>query len=125
MAQASVYVSGMRIPPPAPRAAPVRRGYAMMLMIVSSVIISFGGLIVRSMEEAGPSQINFWRSLALIVTFGAIFLYRHKSESIKDFRKVGFGRRSPVNELPRIRFRTQLVNNFNKGSLSTEKQLPS
>ncbi len=91
MAQAIVYVSGMPIPPPAPKLAPVRRGYAMILMIVSSVIISFGGLIVRSMEEAGPSQINFWRSLALIVTFGSIFLFRHRRQSIRNFRKVRFG----------------------------------
>ena len=91
MVQAVVYVSGMPIPPPAPRAEPIRRGYGMMLMIVSSVIISFGGLIVRSMEEAGPSQINFWRSLALIITFGGIFLFRHKRESIRNFRKVGYG----------------------------------
>jgi hypothetical protein len=34
-------------PPPAPR-----RGFAIGLMVVSSVLISFGGLILRNIEAA-------------------------------------------------------------------------
>ena len=37
-----------------------RRAFAMALMVVSSVGISFGGLILRSMEDADVWQINFY-----------------------------------------------------------------
>ncbi|NNF76772.1 MAG: DMT family transporter [Rhizobiales bacterium] len=90
MVHSLVYISGMRIPPPAQREAPARRGFAMALMIASSVIISFGGLISRSMEDADPTQINFYRSLALCLTFGLVFAFNHKGNSVRDFRKVGW-----------------------------------
>lgn len=79
----------MRIPPPATREAPARRGFAMMLMIVSSVVISFGGLISRLMEDADATQINFYRSLSLCVTFGLVFAYNHRANTVRDFQKVG------------------------------------
>jgi len=56
---------------------PVRRAHAMGLMIVSSVGISFGGLVIRSIETADVWQINFYRSLALIVTVTLIMVLRH------------------------------------------------
>ncbi|MCP5081393.1 MAG: DMT family transporter [Alphaproteobacteria bacterium] len=90
MVHSLVFVSGMRIPPPAQREAPARRGFAMALMIVSSVVISFGGLISRLMEDADPTQINFYRSLSLCVTFGLVFAYNHRASTVRDFRKVGW-----------------------------------
>lgn len=89
MAHAIIHTPGMRIPPPGARATEVRRGYAMLLMVISSVVISFGGLISRLIEDADPNQINFWRSLSLFLTFGVIYLVRHKRDSVKDFRKIG------------------------------------
>ncbi len=91
MVQSVVYAAGMRIPPPAPREAPARRGFAMMLMIVSSVLISFGGLLSRLFEDADPNQINFYRSLSVFFTFSLVFLYNHRGQSVQDFRKVGWG----------------------------------
>ncbi len=44
-------------------AAAPRRAFAMGLMVVSSVMISFGGLTIRNIAEADPWQINFYRSL--------------------------------------------------------------
>ncbi len=80
----------MRIPPPGERVAVVRRGYAMFLMVVSSVVISFGGLISRLIDDADPNQINFWRSLSLFLTFGVIYVFRQKRQSVTNFRKIGF-----------------------------------
>ncbi len=59
------------------------RGLAMGLVVISSVVISFGGLIIRSMEAAGPWQINFYRSIALFgVTCGYIaFRFRGRAWS--------------------------------------------
>ncbi len=86
-----VYAAGMRIPPPAMHEAPARRGFAMMLMIVSSVLISFGGLVSRSMEAADPSQINFYRSLTMCIAFSLVFAFNHRGRTAQNFRKVGFG----------------------------------
>jgi len=46
-------------------AAAPRRAFAMGLTVVSSVMISFGGLTIRNIAEADPWQINFYRSLGL------------------------------------------------------------
>ena len=62
----------------------------MMLMIVSSVLISFGGLLSRLFEDADPNQINFYRSLSVFFTFSLVFLYNHRGQSVQDFRKVGW-----------------------------------
>ena len=48
------------------------RVQAMALMIVGSILISFGGLLIRLMQEADVWQISFWRSLALI---GSVSLF--------------------------------------------------
>lgn len=90
MAPSIVYAAGMRIPPPAVREAPARRGFGMMLMIVSSVLISFGGLISRSMEAADPNQINFYRSSAFCLLLGLMFVFRHRARTAQNFRKVGW-----------------------------------
>ena len=56
---------------------PSRRAWAMGLMIVSSVGISFGGLVIRAIEAADVWQINFYRSVALIVMVALIMVLRH------------------------------------------------
>ncbi len=40
-----------------------RRGFAILLMVLGSIAISFGGLLQRSIEVASPWQINIYRSL--------------------------------------------------------------
>lgn len=54
-----------------------RRAWAMGLMILSSVGISFGGLVIREIEAADVWQINFYRSIALIVMVTLIMTLRH------------------------------------------------
>lgn len=69
-------------------AAP-RRGFAMGLMAVSSTVISFGGLAMRSMQDADALQINFYRSLALITAIMAILIFQYRRETVSRIRKVG------------------------------------
>jgi len=57
---------------------PSRRSLAMILMVISSVGISFGGLIVRNMDDADPWQINFYRSISLGIVVSIILLYRYR-----------------------------------------------
>jgi drug/metabolite transporter (DMT)-like permease len=67
-----------------------RRGYAMMLMIVSSVIISFGGLVVRNMEMADAWQINVYRSLALVVAIFIILMIQTRGRAVAEVRSIGY-----------------------------------
>ena len=66
---------------------------AMLCMVLSSVIISFGGLIIRSMETALPWQINFHRSVAL---FGVVSVYlalrfgKRAPAAVRDIGAQGF-----------------------------------
>ena len=71
-------------------ATPTRRGLAMLLMVVSSVGISFGGLIVRSMDGADPWQINFYRSISLATVILCILVYRYRGRTVE--KVIGIGR---------------------------------
>ena len=61
----------------------------MVLMVISSVIISFGGLIVRSMEMALPWQINFYRSIALLGFVSVLIVLRFRRETFSVIGNIG------------------------------------
>jgi len=67
----------------------VRRGLAMLLMVISSVGISFGGLIVRSMDGADPWQINFYRAISLGVVVTIILFYRYRAQTVRCVLDIG------------------------------------
>ena len=69
--------------------APPRRLFAMTLMVVSSVQISFGGLILRTIEQADSWQINFYRALALVTAVSLLLLVQHGRGAIAHVRKIG------------------------------------
>ncbi|MEM9147556.1 MAG: DMT family transporter [Pseudomonadota bacterium] len=69
--------------------APPRRALAMGLMIVSSISISFGGLVLRSIEAADVWQINFYRSLALVAMVTLLMIARYRGQTIQTVRKIG------------------------------------
>lgn len=66
-----------------------RRARAMGLMIISSVGISFGGLVIRSIESADVWQISFYRSFALVIMVALIMALRHGRASIARTRGIG------------------------------------
>lgn len=72
-----------------PPAIDSRRGLAMLLMVVSSVVISFGGLIIRSMEAALPWQINFYRSAALLGVVAVFIVLRYRRKSVSVVGNIG------------------------------------
>lgn len=74
---------------PTPLAFDSNRGLAMVMMVVSSVLISFGGLIIRSMEAADPWQINFYRSVAMFGVVSVLILLRYRGESISTVKNIG------------------------------------
>ncbi|SLN32523.1 EamA-like transporter family protein [Roseovarius litorisediminis] len=69
--------------------SPGRRGYAMGLMVISSVSISFSGLVIRQIDLADPLQINFYRSIALIVSVSLIMVFRYGASAPTHVRRIG------------------------------------
>ncbi|MEM6623841.1 MAG: DMT family transporter [Pseudomonadota bacterium] len=66
-----------------------RRAFAMVLMVISSVAISFGGLILRNIEDADVWQINFYRSLALVAVVLTIMMFRYRTQTVYKVRQIG------------------------------------
>ena len=61
----------------------------MVLMVVSSVAISFGGLIMRSMEAAGPWQIIFYRAIALVAAIVLILVIQYRGAVLPQVTRIG------------------------------------
>ena len=66
-----------------------RRGFAIGLIVASSVLISFGGLIMRSIEAADAWQINLYHALAFIAAVALILLLRYRRDTIVRIRAIG------------------------------------
>lgn len=66
-----------------------RRGYAIGLMISSSVVISFTGLIVRHLD-AEPMVMNFYRALALMVAITTILGVRYRRMALTHVIRIGW-----------------------------------
>jgi drug/metabolite transporter (DMT)-like permease len=69
--------------------APPRRLFAMTLMVVSSVVISFGGLILRNIDHADAWQINVYRPLGIFGVASLILLYQHGRGTLAHIREIG------------------------------------
>ena len=66
-----------------------RRGYAMVLMLLGSIVISFGGLAIRNIETADNWQINFYRSIAFGVTISIVLLFRYGKAGPQQLKGIG------------------------------------
>ncbi len=62
----------------------------MFYMVVSSTLISFGGLIMRSLETTDPLQVSFHRALSLLGAVIVFLLIRYRRESIQVTRNIGW-----------------------------------
>ena len=68
---------------------PSRRGYAVGLMISSSVAISFTGLIVRHLD-VDPMVMNFYRALSLMVAMVLIVAVKYRRMAILSVIRIGW-----------------------------------
>ena len=68
---------------------PSRRGYAIGLMISSSVAISFTGLIVRHLD-VDPMVMNFYRALSLMVAMVLIVAVKYRRMAILSVIRIGW-----------------------------------
>ena len=83
-------VTGLDIPLSRDTLVDSRKGPAMFYMVVSSVVMSFGGLILRSLETTEPLQVSFHRSLGLLGAVIVFLLIRYRRESIQVTRNIGW-----------------------------------
>lgn len=67
-----------------------QRLLAVFLMVVSSVVISFGGLVQRSIEAADAWQINVHRSLAFIIAVFIILLIQCRRDTVRELYSIGY-----------------------------------
>ncbi len=67
---------------------PTGRLFGMAIMIISSVGISFGGLISRYIESADAWQINIYRSLSTAAVVAAVLLFRYRGRSAAQLTKI-------------------------------------
>jgi drug/metabolite transporter (DMT)-like permease len=68
---------------------PTGRLFGMVMIIISSVGISFGGLISRYIESADAWQINIYRSLSTAAVVAAVLLFRYRGRSAAQLTKIG------------------------------------
>jgi len=61
----------------------------MVLVVISSVGISFGGLISRYIENADASQINIHRSLSTAIIVAAVLLFRYRGNVVGRIVQIG------------------------------------
>ena len=66
-----------------------RRLFGMALIITSSIAISFGGLISRSLDGDDASQANLYRSGATALVVGLILLHRYRGGVVRNIIAVG------------------------------------
>lgn len=66
-----------------------RHGFAMAIMVLGSVAISFAGLLVRSIEGADSWQVNFYRALSHIMAIMLILILQYRGKTISRIRGVG------------------------------------
>ena len=67
-----------------------RRGYAMVLMLLGSIVISFGGLAIRNIETADNWQINFYRSIAFALAISIVLLFVMVKQGLSNSKVLGW-----------------------------------
>ena len=61
----------------------------MLLMVLGSIAISFGGLVQRNIEVADPWQINVYRSLGTLIAAAIIIGVQNRGQVLKTVLGVG------------------------------------
>ena len=66
------------------------RNLSILLLITGFVGISFGGLIMRNINNADPWQIAFYRALAFLFPIMLIHFHQHRSGIVTNIKKIGY-----------------------------------
>ena len=60
-----------------------------LLVILGAFFLSFGGMLVKSFEEATLWQILLWRSIFFVLTISVFLILTYKKQTISKFKKAG------------------------------------
>ena len=66
------------------------RNLSIILLITGSVGISFGGLIMRNINNADPWQIAFYRALAFLFPITLILFHQYRLGIVTNIKKIGY-----------------------------------
>ena len=64
--------------------------FAIFLLIISSIVISFGGLVMRMIDDADPIQIAFYRAIFFSLSILCVLAYKYNFKIYKALINVGF-----------------------------------
>ena len=63
---------------------------SIFLLIIASIVISFGGLIMRNINSADAWQIIFFRSLSFLFVMMLILTQQYKHSTIIKIKNIGY-----------------------------------
>ena len=66
------------------------RNLSILLLITGSVSMSFGGLIMRNINNADPWQIAFYKALAFLFPITLILFHQHRLGIVTNIKKIGY-----------------------------------
>ena len=66
-----------------------KKSLSIFLLLLSSIAISFGGLIMRNIEVANAWQIIFYRSLFFSISISLILIFQYRFMFFKNIKKIG------------------------------------
>ena len=66
------------------------RNLSIILLITGSLGVSFGGLIMRNINNADPWQIAFYRGLAFLFSITLILFYQYRLGIVTKIKKIGY-----------------------------------
>lgn len=72
------------------RSPQARRLIALGLMAAGSTAISFGGLVIRNIEQADGWQLVFYRAIGMLISISIILILRYRRHTIFRIRDIGW-----------------------------------
>ena len=68
----------------------IKSTFSIFLLIIASIVISFGGLIMRNISHADAWQIIFFRSLSFVIIMSIILCQQYKKSTFIKIKKIGY-----------------------------------
>ena len=64
--------------------------HSIILLIIATTGISFGGLIIRNLDSSDAWQVAFYRGLGFVITIIFILIYRYKKHCINSIMNTSY-----------------------------------
>ena len=68
----------------------IKSTFSIFLLIIASIVISFGGLIMRNISHADAWQIIFFRSLSFVMVMSLILCQQYKKSTFIKIKNIGY-----------------------------------